>query len=103
KATDLVEDFASSPQAARRLLSHLKSSEIQGFQFEDADASFQLLALDALGKRQRFFDPIVYKVWIGSSGNPEAVVRLKINNEEMHTASVGVGPAHALDLALRKA
>jgi len=30
-------------------------------------------------------------------------VRLKINDEEMHTASNGVGPAHALDLALRKA
>jgi 2-isopropylmalate synthase len=103
KAEDLGEDFANNPEAARRLLSQLKTLEHQGFQFEDADASFQLLALGALGKRQRFFDPIEYKVWIGSSGNPEAVVRLKINDEEMHTASVGVGPAHALDLALRKA
>src|SRR5262252_574831 len=103
KTEDLGEDFVRNPEAARRLLSQLKTLEHQGFQFEDADASFQLLALGALGKRQRFFDPIEYKVWIGSSGNPEAVVRLKINDEEMHTASVGVGPAHALDLALRKA
>src|ERR1041385_147114 len=103
KAEDLGGDFTKNPEAARRLLSQLKTLEHEGFQFEDADASFQLLALDALGKRKRFFDPIEYKVWIGSSGNPEAVVRLRINDEEMHTASVGVGPAHALDLALRKA
>jgi 2-isopropylmalate synthase len=103
KAEDLGDEFTRNPEAARRLLAQLKTLEHQGFQFEDADASFQLLALEALGKRKRFFDPIEYRVWIGSSGNPEAVVRLKINDEEMHTASVGVGPAHALDLALRKA
>jgi 2-isopropylmalate synthase len=103
KTEDLGEDFVRNPEAARRLLSQLKSLEHQGYQFEDADASFQLLALGALGKRQRFFETIEYKVWIGSLGNPEAVVRLKIEDEELHTASVGVGPAHALDLALRKA
>ena len=40
---------------------------------------------------------------ISSAGEPESVVRLKIGDEELHTASVGVGPANALDLALRKA
>lgn len=103
KTEDLGEDFARNPEAARQLLSQLKDLEHRGYQFEDADASFQLLTLGALGKRRRFFEPIEYRVWIGSSGNPEAVVRLKIEDEEMHTASVGVGPAHALDLALRKA
>jgi len=103
KAEDLGQDFADQPDAARRLLAELKKLEHQGYQFEDADASFQLRALEALGKRRSFFEPIEYRVWIGSSGNPEAVVRIKIGDEEMHTASLGVGPAHALDLALRKA
>jgi 2-isopropylmalate synthase len=103
KAEDLGEDFARSPEAARRLLAQLKTLEHRGYTFEDADASFQLLALGALGKRQRFFEPIEYRVWVGSAGNPEAVVRLKVADEELHTASGGVGPAHALDLALRKA
>jgi len=103
KAQDLGADFANDPQAARRLLAELKQLEHEGYQFEDADASFQLRALNALGKRKCFFEPIEYRMWIGSSGNPEAVVRLKIGEQEMHTASLGVGPAHALDLALRKA
>ena len=103
KAEDLGDDFVKNPEAARRLLTQLKTLEHQGYQFEDADASFQLLALGALGKRRRFFEPIDYRVWISSTGDPEAVVRMKIEDEELHTASVGVGPANALDLALRKA
>jgi len=103
KAENLGDDFVRSPEAARRLLSQLKDLEHRGYQFEDADASFQLLALGALGKRRRFFEPVDYHVWISSVGEPEAVVRLKIGEEEQHTASNGVGPANALDLALRKA
>jgi 2-isopropylmalate synthase len=103
KAEDLGEDFACDPEAARRLLADLKQLEHEGYQFEDADASFQLRALGALGKRQRYFEPVEYRVWIASSGSPEAVVRIRVGDEEMHTASLGVGPAHALDLALRKA
>ena len=103
KAADLGEDFANNNDAARKLLAELKKLEHEGYQFEDADASFQLRALDALGKRKKFFEPVEYRVWIGSGGDPEAVVRLRIGDEELHTASLGVGPAHALDLALRKA
>ncbi len=103
KADGLSEDFTKNPEAARRLLSQLKVLEHEGYQFEDAEASFQLLALGALGKRKNFFEPVDYRIWIGSSGNPEAIVRLKVGDHEAHTASLGVGPAHALDLALRKA
>ena len=84
-------------------MNQLKTLEHEGYSFEDAEASFQLLAWGALGRRRQFFDPIEYRVWISSSGQPEAVVRLRVGEEEMHTASLGVGPAHALDLALRKA
>jgi 2-isopropylmalate synthase len=103
KAQDFGEDFANDPTAAKRLLAELKKLEHEGYQFEDADASFHLRALDALGKRKQFFEPIEYRVWIGSNGEPEAVVRLRIGTDEVHTASLGVGPAHALDQALRKA
>ncbi|MEP7270762.1 MAG: alpha-isopropylmalate synthase regulatory domain-containing protein, partial [Acidobacteriota bacterium] len=103
KAQDLGEGFANDPAAAKRLLAELKRLEHEGYQFEDADASFHLRALDALGKRELFFVPIEYRVWIGSNGEPEAVVRLRIGEDEVHTASLGVGPAHALDQALRKA
>jgi 2-isopropylmalate synthase len=97
------DDFAENPEAAKRLLAQMKSLEHEGFQFEDAEASFHLLALEALGKRRMLFELIEYRIWIGSSGEPEAVVRLKVGEDEVHTASLGVGPAHALDQALRKA
>ena len=103
KFDGLSEEFNRHPEAARRLLNQLKTLEHEGYSFEDAEASFQLLAWGALGRRRQFFDPIEYRVWISSSGQPEAVVRLRVGEEEMHTASLGVGPAHALDLALRKA
>jgi len=103
KTQDFGEDFVRQPEAARRLLAELKELEFQGYQFEDADASFHLRALSALGKRQSFFEPVEYRIWIGSGGDPEAVVRVRVGGEEIHTASLGVGPAHALDLALRKA
>ncbi|HEX5085856.1 MAG TPA: citramalate synthase [Blastocatellia bacterium] len=103
KADDLSEEFNKNPEAARRLLTQLKSLEHEGYSFEDAEASFRLLAWSALGRRDNFFDPVEYRVWIGSTGAPEAVVRVNIAGEEMHTASLGVGPAHALDQALRKA
>jgi 2-isopropylmalate synthase len=103
KADGLAEEFNKNPEAARRLLAQLKALEHDGYSFEDAEASFQLLAYGALGRRTRFFEAVEYRIWIGSNGDPEAVVRVKIGDGEMHTASLGVGPAHALDLALRKA
>jgi 2-isopropylmalate synthase len=103
KADSFSEEFNKNPEAARRLLSQLKTLEHEGYSFEDAEASFQLLALGALGRRTRYFEPIEYRVWIGSSGDPEAVVRVRVQEEEAHTAALGVGPAHALDQALRKA
>ncbi len=103
KADSFGDEFNKNPEAARRLLSQLKTLEHEGYSFEDAEASFHLLALGALGRRTRYFEPIEYRVWIGSSGDPEAVVRVHVQEEEAHTAALGVGPAHALDQALRKA
>jgi 2-isopropylmalate synthase len=103
KARDFGEDFAGNPEAARRLLAELKELEHQGYSFEDADASFHLRALGALSKRKHFFETIEYRIWIGSAVETEAVVRLKVGDEELHTASLGDGPVHALDQALRKA
>lgn len=103
KAQDLGEDFAKNPEAAKRLLRELKELEYQGYSFEDAEASFHLRALGALGKRQYFFEPLDYRIWIGSAVEPEAVVKVRVGEEELHTAGSGDGPVHALDQALRKA
>jgi 2-isopropylmalate synthase len=103
KAKDFGEDFAKNPEAARRLLSELKELEHQGYSFEDADGSFRLRAWGALGKRRHFFAPVEYRLWVGSVGDTEAVVRVNVGDREEHTVCSGDGPVHALDQALRKA
>ncbi|HYE76124.1 MAG TPA: citramalate synthase [Blastocatellia bacterium] len=103
KLKDFGDEFAKNPEAARRLLAELKELEHQGYSFEDADGSFQLRAWDAIGKRKQFFEPVEYRLWIGSVGDTEAVVRVRVNDQEEHTVCSGDGPVHALDQALRKA
>lgn len=97
------DEFTKNPEAARRLLAQLKTLEYEGYSFEDAEASFRLLAWGALGKRKHFFETVEYRLWLGSSNEPEAIVRLKVGDKEEHTACLGDGPVHALDQALRKA
>ena len=103
KSDDIGEEFTKNPEAARRLLAQLKTLEHEGYSFEDAEASFKLLAWSALGRRKHFFETIEYRIWLGSQNEPEAIVRLKVGDNEEHTASLGDGPVHALDQALRKA
>jgi 2-isopropylmalate synthase len=101
RARALGLDLSGRPKTMRAVVERVKELEHQGFQFEDAEGSFTLLVLDALGKRPRFFDLVDYRVLVGASGKPEATVRVRIGQEEIHAASLGVGPAHAIDQALR--
>ncbi len=96
-------DLSGRPETMRALVEKVKELEYKGYQFEDAEGSFTLLVLEALGRRPRFFDLVDFRVLITGSASPEATVRVKIGDEEIHAASLGVGPAHALDQALRGA
>lgn len=95
-----------SPQA-QALLSRLKEMEHSGYQFEGAEASFELMVRKSLGLFQpRFelegFRVIVEKDRDGGIGT-EATIKLTVDGEQEHTAAEGDGPVHALDNALRKA
>jgi 2-isopropylmalate synthase len=96
-------DLSGRPETMRALVEKVKELEHKGYQFEDAEGSFTLLVLEALGRRPRFFDLVDYRVLITATGSPEATVRVRVAEEEVHAASLGVGPAHALDQALRVA
>jgi len=87
----------------RALVERVKELEYKGYQFENAEGSFTLLVLEALGRRPRFFTLVDYRVLLTASGSPEATVRVRVGEEQVHAVSLGVGPAHALDLALRNA
>ncbi len=90
------------------ILDKLKELEHFGYQFEAADASFELMVKKVLGMYKPFFKLDFYKT-IGEfpavSGEMQssATIRIKVDDKEEMTASMGNGPVNALDLALRKA
>src|SRR4030065_1786244 len=90
------------------MVTTLKNLENEGFQFEGAEASFELLMKKELGLHRRFFDLIGFRVIIekrkeGEEPLSEATIMLKVSGHIEHTAATGNGPVNALDNALRKA
>lgn len=90
------------------LVSTLKELENQGFQFEAAEASFELLMKKHLGLYRKFFDLIGFRVTVekrkdGVEPFSEATIMVKVAGHVEHTAATGDGPVNALDNALRKA
>ena len=93
-----------------RLLDEVKEQEAQGYAYEGADASFFMLAKRILGEVPHYFDVERYRVNVERRHNAvgevvnvsEAVVKLKVNGENLISAAEGNGPINALDLALRK-
>ena len=108
KAKDFGIDIESNDIKIKRLLEDLKDLENKGYQYEGAEASFELLIRKATGDFRKFFDLLSFRVLDEkrSSAEPpitEATVMLMVGGEIEHTAGVGNGPVNALDNALRKA
>ena len=97
------------PRVAR-LLDEVKEREAIGYAYEAADASFELLARRMLGKVPHYFDVEKFDVNVEQRVNAkgervtvsQAVVKVKVGEETLISASEGIGPVNALDLALRK-
>jgi 2-isopropylmalate synthase len=108
KAKEFGLELDPKMPEVQKIVEKLKDLENQGFQFEGAEASFELLMKKALGLYRKFFDLIGYRVVIvnrkrGSVPPCEATVMLKVGKKTEHTAAIGNGPVNALDNALRKA
>lgn len=96
-----------SPQVTK-IVRELKELENQGFQFEGAEASFELLMKKALGLHRKFFNLIGFRVITekrkeGEEPLSEATIMLEVDRHLEHTAATGNGPVNAIDNALRKA
>ncbi|MFH0926729.1 MAG: citramalate synthase [bacterium] len=92
----------------KKLLEELKQLEHQGFQFEGAEGSFELLMKRHLGLYTPYFDLVGFRVIIEKREHDqgsisEATIKVRVNNIIEHTAANGNGPVNALDNALRKA
>jgi 2-isopropylmalate synthase len=92
----------------QELIETLKERESQGYQFEGAEGSFELLMRKAMGSHKPAFQLLGFRVIVEKkqdNGAPlsEATVMVKVGDAIEHTAAVGAGPVNALDHALRKA
>lgn len=110
KARNLGIDLDRQDPACRKILQHLKDLESQGYQFESAEASFELLMREALGQRHYPFQVKGFHVNYDLTPEQEtrstrslATVKLAVNGQDILEAAEGNGPVAALDAALRKA
>ena len=92
---------------AKKILTRVQELENEGYQFEAANASFDLLVKKTLGTYKPSFELLKYYVTVErrTSGEMvnEATVKLKVGNKVQHVVGEGDGPVNALDAALRKA
>lgn len=107
KADQFKIDLDAKNPATKQILATLKDLENQGFQFEAAEGSFELLMRKALGTRKKYFDLKGFRVIVekGSQDQEplsEATIMLSVDGDMEHTAALGNGPVNALDNALRK-
>jgi 2-isopropylmalate synthase len=90
-----------------KLLRRLQELENEGYQFEAAEASFELLAKKLTSSFRPHFEVLGYNVSCIRQGDgrlvTDATVKLDVGGNQMHTACEGDGPVNALDGALRKA
>jgi len=110
KARSFGHDLNKQDPACRQILERLKDLESEGYQFEAAEASFDLLMRDALGYRQQPFELKGFHVhcdMLQETGvnysNALATIKVAVNGEDILEAAEGNGPVSALDAALRKA
>ena len=95
------------PEDLKKVLNRLMELENQGYVFEAADASFDLLVRKTLNTHKPFFDLHGFRVMteVDDCGVSvtEATVKIEVGGQVEHTAADGNGPVNALDGALRKA
>ncbi|MCD6452827.1 MAG: citramalate synthase [Dehalococcoidales bacterium] len=114
KAKERGMDLSLKDREVKKLLNRIKLLESRGFQYENAEASFELLIRRAQPDYQPCFELIDFMVVVEERRRQpveenlegmlsEATVKVKVGDNVIHTAAAGNGPVSALDNALRKA
>ena len=90
------------PSQISALVNQVKELEAQGYAYDSADASFEILAKKSLSTVPNFFDLISFRV-LDEQGKPsEATIKIRVGNKITMSVAEGNGPVNALDKALRK-
>ena len=111
--TELNRRGIDVPKEGHRLdtlISMVKEREAQGYAYEGADASFELLARQTLHTVPEFFRVTSFRCMVERRYDAlgqlktvsEAVVKVEVDGEEKMSVAEGHGPVNALDIALRK-
>ncbi len=100
--------FKPGDKAAEEILERVKELEHKGFQYEGAEASFEILVRRAMGTHRPFFELKGFRVIDEkrSEREPplaEATIMVEVDGKIEHTAAMGNGPVNAMDNAIRKA
>ena len=105
--SDLPVSLSDRPELAKTVLARVQDLEAEGYQFESAEASFELLVKKAGGMYQPKFKRVHYRVNAeanaGEVGLSEASVKIEVQDRLEYVVAEGSGPVNALDKALRKA
>lgn len=107
KAQELSIKFDKESPEARRILQAVQQRENEGYQYEAAEASFELLIREVTGRRKRHFEFEKVEVSAANIGDKSssstAIVVLKVGRKKGVGVADGDGPVNALDRALREA
>ncbi|NBI28414.1 citramalate synthase [Chengkuizengella marina] len=107
KAQELDLDFNKESAQTKQIIEEIKTLEHQGYQFEGADASLELLLRKAFDKLDEIFTLESFKILVAKTKESpvasEAIVKLNVHGEIVYMAAEGAGPVNALDNAIRKA
>ncbi|OPL08755.1 MAG: transferase [delta proteobacterium ML8_F1] len=93
-------------ETASRVLDKLKELEYEGYQFEGAESSFELIVRKLLGVYKPAFEIAYFKTideTAASDLSASSIIKIRVKGSEEITAAQGNGPVNAMDLALRKA
>lgn len=107
KAKEFGIELPEGKEFSKIFVNYLKSMEFDGYQFDGAEGTFELLLRSELKEYTPFFNVKYAKINVLQDENnvhySEAVLKVEVNGEIEHTAADGNGPVNALDSALRKA
>ncbi|MFH2065954.1 MAG: citramalate synthase [Pseudomonadota bacterium] len=107
KAKELGIDLMDETIDSRKIVSEIKKLEMEGYQFEAAEGSLQILMQKFTDQFAPLFELISFRVTVEKDKNrpcsSHAMIKISVRGQEEITAAEGKGPVSALDNALRKA
>lgn len=106
KGAELGHDLSGQPDVVTAVVEQVKRLESEGWTFEAADASFELLIMDSQGKEVAF-EVESWRTIVEQDADgvvrTEATVKVHINGDRIISTAEGNGPVNALDRAMRRA